>query len=143
MKTQLVLKFQAGLINNVPMTLKITVNDIANDLTINQLVTEQFQVVVDVELPSVINFELADKLATDTIVVDNQIVADKFIKLESIELDGLEIDSWKIPAEYLYLETENTVHPTGYWGFNGTAKLIIDHDDPAFWLLECPAVTRG
>jgi hypothetical protein len=138
MKTHLVLKFQAGLINNVPMTLKITVNNIA----INQPVTEQFQVAVDVELPSVVNFELTDKLATDTITVNNQIVADKFIKLESIELDGLEIDSWKIPAEYLYLETENTVHYSAYWGFNGTAKLIIDHDDPAFWLLECPAVTR-
>ena len=26
------------------------------------------------------------------------------------------------------------------WGTNGIAKFIIDQDDPALWLIECPGI---
>jgi hypothetical protein len=139
MNIQVLLTFQAGLVNNSPMEMTISVND----KSINQPVTEQFQVALDVDLPAVVEFKLSGKSSADTLVVDDQIVADKFIKLESIELDGFPVKPWQIPDQYLYLDDGTNQHHTNYWGFNGTAKLIIDQTDPAFWLLECPKITSN
>ena len=139
MNIQVLLNFQAGLVNNLPMEMTI----IVNDKSINQPVTEQFQVVLDVDLPAMIEFKLAGKSSADTLVVNEQIVADKFIKLESIELDGFPVETWQIPDQYLYLDDGTRRHHTNYWGFNGTAKLIIDQSDPAFWLLECLKITSN
>jgi len=123
MKSNLKFKFNAGFVENKSM--KLLVNQQSVD------VSEHFIVNISVELPTEINFELSGKLPSDTVVKNIKIIADKFIQLDEIEIDEFKIFPYQIPEKYL---------ATNYWGKNGLVKFIIDQDDPALWLLECPGI---
>lgn len=123
MKSTLKFKFNAGFVGNKSM--KLLINQQSVD------VSENFIVDISVELPTEINFELSGKLPSDTVVENGKIIADKFIQLDEIEIDGFKLFPYQIPEKYL---------ETSYWGENGLVKFIIDQDDPALWLLECPKI---
>lgn len=130
--------FSAGSINNQYMLLSI---GIENKTTKPIHVADKFTFATDVRLPAEIEFHLNGRLENDTVVHNGEIVADKFIKLESLEIDGFFIESWQLPEEFFFFNSsENTNLFTAYWARNGVAKLIIDKDDPALWLLDCSKI---
>lgn len=132
MKSNLKFNFTAGFVNGKGMNLSVNQKIIS--------VSETFIVDIDVDLPTTIEFKLSGKNPGDTIVKDGKIVADKFITLEEIIIDGFKIIPYQLPEKYLILTGNRQTISTNYWGMNGTAKLVIDQDDPALWLLECPGI---
>ncbi len=133
MKSQIDFIFSAGSINDQFMNIAVNGNPIE--------VRESFTASIEVELPTTIEIQVSGKSPSDTIVKNNVIIADKYIKLDSIYIDGFKVESWQIPEKYLILTTiNNEVLSTDYWGKNGKVQFIIDQDDPALWLLECPKV---
>ena len=132
MKSHLTFNFSARAVNDQYMSM------LNLDSPESIQVLDQFTVSMEVELPFTLWFELSGKISNDTVVENGTIVADKFIKLESIQLDKFDLEVWRIPNKYLFLTADGQDCPTNYWGKNGTANFIIDNQDPAFWLLECP-----
>ena len=137
MKSKFKFTFSAGTVRDQYMNLELKIQD---QFTLPIIVNNKFEVTVDVLLPAVIEFHIAGKGKHDTIVKNNQIIADTFIKLDQIDIDGFVISPWQVPEEFFNLTSEDSVISTDYWGKNGIAKLTIDKDDPALWLLECPKI---
>lgn len=139
MKTKLVFKFTAGKIDDKSMNLCM-ISD-RTEIFNQETLQESFEIESTIDLPTTISFELSGKNNDDTKIDKfGNITADKFIKLESISVDGIEIESWRIPKECLYLQSTDQRIPGSYWGFNGTAHLVIDKDDPVIWLLSHPSM---
>ena len=128
--------FAAESVNNEFMALDIEIDKALQSVK----VSENFIVDIDINLPADILFHLSKRKDNDTIVKDDKIVADKFIKLESLEIDGFFVHGWQLPDDKCLFETADNTVSTVYWARNGTARLIIDNDDPALWLLDCPKI---
>jgi|LakMenEpi03Aug12_release.lakeMendotaPanAssembly.Ray.scaffolds.fasta_scaffold163543_4 hypothetical protein len=129
--------FSAGQVSDEYMFLELKFGN-----QIKQIETKDiFCVNVDIALPTTIEFHLGNRKDNDTITSNGEIVADKFIRIDSLEIDGFFIESWQLPEESFYFETDqHTKIFSYYWSRNGVAKLIIDKDDAALWLLDCKKI---
>jgi hypothetical protein len=128
--------FSAEQIRNEFMTLDIQIDSFKQSIE----VAKNFEFTIDINLPATILFHLNKRNHDDTIVQNDKIIADKFIRLDSLEIDGFFVNSYQLPEDKFYFDSKNGRFSTEYWSRNGTASLIIDNDDPALWLLDCPKI---
>jgi len=137
MITNFKFNFSAGQVCDEYMSLELTANDQVWKIETKDI----FCFSIDISLPAVIEFGLGNRQDNDTIIDNGEIVADKFIRLDSLEIDGFFIESWQLPEELFCFETDQlTKIFSYYWSRNGVAKLIIDKDDAALWLLDCTKI---
>lgn len=135
-------KFSIGLYNG-SMGMTIRCNDKLL-LSKNSFDTDTFEFTDNIELPADITIDLYGKGVNDTSIdSDGNIVADKYIKLEELSVD-------RVPLHILSLihiaEIDHDVNTnvTNYWGFNGRAKIKIEHPDSFLWhLAELKKVTKS
>lgn len=136
MLTNIFLQFKIGHHETSGLNLTIQHQDFVVYQSTN-ILTDTICVEFSADLPSIIKFKIDGKLPNDT-VLDNKgnICKDKYIELKNVTLDGFSIDAWKIPTSHLFLQTENSIVRTAFWGSNGEAYLILDQDDPLMWALD-------
>lgn len=134
MYSQVKFKFSIGLYNG-SMGMTIRYNDRVL-LSKHSFDTDTFTFTENLDLPGVVTIDLHSKGPLDTLVdSDGNIVADKYIKLEELSIDRVPLHILSL-INLAEMHHDNQTTVTNYWGFNGQAKIKLEHSDSFLWHLE-------
>lgn len=121
---------------NGTMGMKISVGE----KTIKQyqnVPAEDYEITFDVNWPSEIILDFYGKGPKDTKIDDQgNILQDKHILLKNFTIDRVNVTHDMIMAHKIINFDHGLIEHTNYFGFNGTAKILLNYKNSFHWLLK-------
>lgn len=134
MYSQVTFKFSIGTYNG-SMGMDIFYND-SLLLSKKSFESDTFTFTSTLDLPGTVSMHVYGKNPLDTLVDDGgNVIADKYIKLEELLIDRVPLHILSL-INLPELECQGQLLRTNYWGFNGTVRIKMEHEDSFFWHLK-------
>jgi hypothetical protein len=120
------LVFEIGRCHGEAMAMEVWCNG-ACVATFDNIKDNTIELVLDVTLPTTLEFHTRGKAPNDTVIdPEGSIVEDKYIKLIRVQYDQMPVKKWILEKHYCHgVDQTGNRYNTNYIGYNGVTTISI------------------